>query len=54
MSNEPLVMGTKEVESTCPFDGQFNKCNNAEGCDFCKEYDEWLKAATIDETNNSI
>lgn len=38
----------------CPFNGQFNKCNNAEGCDCCKEYNEWLKAVTKNETNNSI
>ena len=26
-----------------PFCGDFNKCNNAEGCDLCKEFEEWVE-----------
>lgn len=27
-----------------PFCGDFNKCNNAEGCDTCREFEEWAEA----------
>lgn len=27
-----------------PFCGNFRKCNNGEGCDCCKEFEEWLAA----------
>ena len=27
----------------CPFCGDFPKCNNAEGCDNCPEFERWLK-----------
>lgn len=26
-----------------PFCGDFNKCNNGEGCDLCKEFEEWVE-----------
>lgn len=32
------------TELTCPFCGEFVFCNNAEGCDNCKKYEDWLKA----------
>lgn len=28
----------------CPFCGEYTACNNAEGCDTCRHYEQWLKA----------
>lgn len=31
----------------CPFSGDFPKCNNAEGCDGCPEFEKWLRAEEL-------
>ena len=28
----------------CPFCGEYVVCNNAEGCDTCRHYEQWLNA----------
>ena len=46
VGNLKIVGGNmiKTEERNCPFCGDFPKCNNAEGCDNCPEYENWLKA----------
>lgn len=34
---------TRPDYGDAPFCGDFNKCNNAEGCDLCKEFELWAE-----------
>lgn len=34
---------TEPEYGDAPFCNNFPKCNNAEGCDTCKEFEEWLE-----------
>lgn len=44
-SSEDLCENKRiKLELECPFCGEFIFCNNAEGCDNCKKYENWLKA----------
>ena len=37
------IKNVTEKLKPCPFCGDFAKCNNAEGCDTCAEFERWAE-----------
>ena len=37
------MIDVNDKQEECPFAGAYPKCNNAEGCSCCKEFETWLK-----------
>lgn len=38
----------KMQKEECPYVGAYPKCNNADGCANCKEFDNWLKEKELE------
>ena len=42
LPKEQPVVRKEPQYGDAPFCGDFPKCNNAEGCDYCAEFEKWV------------